>query len=78
MMRSLKDKRSVYLQVFGSEAAREVLSDLRATCFATKTTFVKGDPDQTLINEGRRQVFMDIMTMMKVDFEDYYEYDDYE
>lgn len=74
-MKSLKSKRAVYLKVFKSEEAKEVLADLRTFCCATKTTFVKGDVEQTLINEGRRQVFVQIMNMINVDFEDYYGYD---
>lgn len=77
----LNNKKRTYLTVFGSELGKEVLSDLRAFCHATKTTEVKGinqtiDPMQMAVLEGRRQVFMQIMNIMKVDYEDYYEYED--
>lgn len=33
-----------------------VWADLRRRGFATRTTFVQGQPDQTAVNEGRRQL----------------------
>lgn len=74
MTKTLKDKQTLYVHVFKTEEAKEVLADLRGSCFGTKTTFVKGDPEQTLINEGRRQAFMQIMNYIKVDYSEYYEY----
>lgn len=72
--RTIKDKRAVYIQVFKNEAAKEVLSDLRTFCCATKTTFAK-DPMEFARNEGRREVFLQIMNMIKVDFDEVYDYD---
>ena len=80
MAKELKDKQTLYMQVFKTEAAKQVLADLRVFCCGTKTTFVKGDRDETLINEGRRQVFMQIMNTIKIDYEQFYDYnpEDYE
>lgn len=77
----LGKKKNTYLKVFGNELGKEVLSDLRAFCYATKTTEKKGidqkvDPMQMAVLEGRRQVFMQIMNTMKVDYEDYYDYEE--
>lgn len=73
-------KKITYNKVFNNEFGKEVLADLRVFCCATKTTEVKNtnmmiDPYQMAILEGRRQVFMQIMNTMKVDYSDYYEYD---
>ena len=37
-----------------------VLADLRKRGFAERTTFVQGQPDQTAVNEGRRQLLTHI------------------
>ena len=81
MPKTLKDKRMTYIRVFENEAGKEVLSDLRAFCFATKTTAVKGDdkridPYEMMRYEGRREVFLQIMNLLKVDFEEYYNYEE--
>lgn len=75
MTKTLKDKRALYLRVFKSEEAKEVLADLRSFCFATKTTF-SNDPYEMARNEGRREVFLQIMSVLKVPFEEYYDYEE--
>lgn len=73
----LKDLQLAYRQALGNEKGRDVLEDLRAFCFATMTTG-SGDYEDEISNErmrereGRRQVFMRIMTMLKIDVEDIY------
>lgn len=76
----LNNKKRTYVKVFGNELGKEVLSDLRAFCHATKTTEIKDkdqriDPYQMAILEGRRQVFMQIVNIMMVDYEDYYDFE---
>lgn len=76
----IKDKQVVYRQVFKTEPGAEVLADLRNFCFGTKTTVMqdehnKVDKDALLLHEGRRQVFLQIMNLLEVDFEEYYDYD---
>lgn len=72
---SLKDKQVIYRQVFGSEAGKEVLRDLNVFCNGTKAH--KGDNIER--QEGRREVFLQIMRMVKIDiievFEEYIEDD---
>ena len=72
--RSIKDKRTAYINTFKNEAGKEVLADLRGFCFGTKTSF-DSDPLIMARNEGRREVFLQIMNIMKVDFEEYYNHD---
>lgn len=53
---------SAYAAVFRLNPANPVdpvalvLADLRKRGFATRSTFVQGQPDQTAVNEGRRQL----------------------
>ena len=75
-------KKIVYNKVFGNELGKEVLADLRVFCHGTKSiehrdSDMRIDPNSMLILEGRRQVFMQIMNIMNVDYEDFYELDDY-
>lgn len=70
----LKDLERAYRQTFKGEIPKEVLADLRTFCHATKTTDTDG-PHQLAINEGKRQVFLRIMTFLKVDIEDVYSYE---
>ncbi|MEE9540675.1 MAG: hypothetical protein V3V85_04180 [Candidatus Thorarchaeota archaeon] len=79
-MSKLKDKQNVYKLTFGSETGKDVLSDLRTFCYATKTTRItdvngRVDKDAMLIMEGRREVFLQIMAMMKVNFSEVYDYE---
>lgn len=70
----LKDLELAYRQTFNGEIQKEVLADLRVFCSATKTTH-SADINEMLINEGRRQVFLRIMTFLKVDIEEVYDYE---
>ncbi len=75
MAKSISDKRITYNQVFGNPPGKEVLTDLRKFCFATQTTF-DANPYEMARREGRREVFLQITTIMKVNFEDFYDYED--
>lgn len=74
---TMKEIQKAYRLTFGHEPAKDVLADLRIFCCATKTTAPISpiDPIQMAINEGRRQVFLHILTYMKVDIEDVYDYE---
>lgn len=73
MAKTLKDRQVIYNHTFGNEMGKEVLAELRNFCYATKTTFNE-NPYQTARNEGRREVFLNILTAMKVEFEETYDY----
>lgn len=73
-MTTMKDLERAYRQTFNGEVPKEVLADLRVFCNATKTTDTDG-PHQLAVNEGRRQVFLRIMTFLKVDIEDVFDYE---
>lgn len=72
--RTLKDSQVLYNQVLGNEAGKQLLADLRVFCYGTKSTF-DSCPYETARREGRREVFLQIMNTLKVDFSDYYDYE---
>lgn len=50
-----------------NDAAIIVLGDLTGLCHVMDTTFVEGDPYATARNEGKREVFLHIQKLIKVD-----------
>lgn len=66
----------MYRAVFNNEGGRVVLSDLNALCCGTDTTF-NPCPYEHARMAGRREVFLELMTMLKVDingvFDEYLE-----
>lgn len=68
---TLKDKQIIYRQVFGNPVGKEVLTDLANFCHAMKTT--SGRPEDIQRLEGRREVFLQIMTILKIDIEEMYD-----
>lgn len=75
MLDLYKRKKTAYRLTFGSEVSKDVLADLRVFCNATKTNF-SSDALEMARMEGRREVFNRIMSFMKVDYEDYYQYEE--
>ena len=67
-----KEKQSLYKQVFGNPAGSQVISDLNVFCNGTRTHNTN-DPMELMRLEGRREVLLQIMTMLKVDFETFFE-----
>jgi hypothetical protein len=58
--RDLWDRSRAYKRTFDTAGGRIVLRDLAAFCFLDKTTHVVGDPYQSAVAEGRRQVLLRI------------------
>jgi hypothetical protein len=52
------------------EACPLVVADLSRYCLAHDTTHVQGDPEQSQINVGRRDVWLHIKEMLGLDDED--------
>lgn len=69
----VKDIQKAYRQTFKGTVPKEVLADLRIFCHVTKTT--AGKPESMEQLEGRREVFLRIMTFLKVDIEEVYDYE---
>lgn len=55
--------KTAYQLAFG-KGDSAAFADLAAFCFERKTAVVPGDRDQTLVNEGRRQVILRIRNML--------------
>jgi len=52
------------------EACPLVVADLSRYCLAHDTTHVQGDPEQSQINVGRRDVWLHIQEMLDLNHED--------
>jgi hypothetical protein len=52
--------------VFESAPGKEVMEFLEQTCCWYQSCLVPGDPDMTLINDGKRQVLATIKTIMRL------------
>lgn len=74
-----KAKQQLYLRVFGNPAGKEVIQDLSKLCFGASTTASLNpntgniDPYAMAILEGRRQVLIEILKMLNLDFDAFYE-----
>lgn len=60
------DKHVIYKKVFGNEYGRQVIEDLNIFCNGTRTHNTN-DPMELMRLEGRREVLLQIMTVMKID-----------
>lgn len=54
-----------YAAVFGTGEGELVLADILEEGFVTRSTFVAGDPNQTILNEGSRRLALSILRMAK-------------
>jgi len=67
-MNSFDDLRSLYRAVFNTPNGEKVLQDLQAELNPDEI-FVKGDANETHINLGKRQAFIYIDQLLRVDDE---------
>ncbi len=70
MLRNLLVRRDAYRQAFTGPRGRVVLADLERFCHARTTTHVVGDTHGSAQLEGRRQVWLRIQAMLRLDEED--------
>lgn len=68
MMRRIFRHRS-YAHIFGTKEGNEVLSHICHEGFVFKSTFVAGDPNQTMLNEGSRRMALSILRLARMDNE---------
>lgn len=74
----IKDKQALYKQVLGTPSGQELLADLNFFCYGTRG-MIDGPIDAMELarREGRREVFMQIMSLLKVNhngmFDEYVE-----
>ena len=62
-------RRTQYQGTFESETGKFVLGDLFHLCHAGRSTY-EGDKESILINEGKRQVWLHITSMLNMDDSD--------
>ena len=67
-MNSFDDTRSLYRAVFNTPNGEKVLQDLQAELNPDEI-FVKGDANETHINLGKREAFIYISQLLRVDDE---------
>lgn len=68
----LREKKKSYETILGPNGVvgHDSMRDLAWFCFAYETTNVIGDRDQSLINEGRRQVWLRLQEYLHLTPED--------
>ena len=66
LLAKLKSKKHYYEATFNTQAGKEVLRDLAISCFADRSTY-DNDQRKSDKNAGRREVFLEIMTILKRD-----------
>lgn len=71
----LKAKETAYRLSLGNEGAKPVLADLRVFCNGTKSSF-SSDALEMARMEGRREVFNRIMNFLKIEYSQFYEYEE--
>lgn len=66
----LRQRRAAYAQTFNNEAGKKVLADLRRFCRATTPTADVSNVNQTYLLEGRREVWLRILSHINLSDED--------
>lgn len=67
----MKEQRNVivaFKKVFGTEDGKTVLETLEKICHFKKTTFT-GDARASLVAEGRRQVYLQVLHFLELDID---------
>jgi hypothetical protein len=66
MLRKIRRHKD-YAVVFGSPEGERVLMDILREGFVTSSTFVRGDHDETTMNEGSRRLALSILRFARTD-----------
>lgn len=69
MLNSLKEKAALYQSVFNTPNGKKVWKDLVEE-FNPDEIFVKGDVNETNVNIGKREAFIYIHQLMRIDNND--------
>ena len=57
----------LYRQVFGTPDGERVLADICKMAHIGHSTFIKGDPARTTMNEGARNLALIVLQLAKID-----------
>lgn len=71
--RMVPRKARAYKNTFNGVEGRRVLADLRNFCHATKPTANVDNVNATFVAEGRREVWLRIQTLLKLDEDEIYQ-----
>lgn len=66
--RNIRDRISLhssYVRVFDGPDGERVLRHIAKAGFLTRSTFVAGDPEQTVLNEGSRRLALSILRFVR-------------
>lgn len=66
-LRERIDIHASYVRVFDSPDGERVLRHILRSGYAFNTTFVRGDPQETMLNEGSRRLALSILKFVKRD-----------
>lgn len=66
-------RRRAYLATFSGPNGKQVLADLRRFCRATLPTADVNNPNVTYLLEGRREVFLRILSHMQITEDELFE-----
>ena len=61
MLERYRKRKAAYQTTFRSGVGPEVLADLALFCCAFESTAIPGKTDETLLNQGKRLVYLRIM-----------------
>lgn len=53
-----------YLNAFTTESGKRVLDNLSRECYENAVTFIRGEPDSTAFNEGKRYIMLHIRRIL--------------
>lgn len=67
MVRSKQDVVEAYNRVFNSVDGQIVLMHILKNSYVLTSTFVRGDPHETALNEGQRRLALSIMRYANMD-----------
>lgn len=70
MSKKVADKIQAYKDVFGSPKGKEVLKHLAVYCGLLRTSFVANDPMSIARLEGRREVILEIINIIRMKDQD--------
>lgn len=72
LSRFFRSRQSAYKKTFNNPEGRKVLADLRRFCKATQPTADVNNVQTTYLLEGRREVFLRILSHLQLTDEDVY------
>lgn len=70
MTKKLSDKALAFKAVFGSQDGKKVLEVLSNFCGLMRTSYATNDPMAIARNEGRREVILEIISILRMKQED--------